>query len=86
MQATVSGKVVPLPTIRRTDTGEAVRAAQKVLIYTGYVAPPADGIFGPNTEKAVKKYQKEHNLVADGIIGPNTWRKIVDDIPEEMPC
>ena len=31
-----------------------------------------DGIFGKGTEKAVKKYQKENNLVADGIVGPAT--------------
>lgn len=32
-----------------------------------------DGIFGPNTEKAVKKYQKRHGLSVDGIVGPDTW-------------
>lgn len=36
----------------------------------------ADGIFGSGTEEAVKKYQKEHNLIADGIIGENTWRAL----------
>jgi peptidoglycan hydrolase-like protein with peptidoglycan-binding domain len=86
MQAGTEAKVVLLPTIRRPDTGEAVRMAQKVLIYTNYLAPKADGKFGPNTEAGVKKYQKAHGLVVDGIIGPNTWRKIVDDMPEEAPC
>jgi hypothetical protein len=32
-----------------------------------------DGDFGPNTEKYVKKWQTENNLISDGIVGPNTW-------------
>lgn len=80
MEATTA-KVVPLPVIRRPDTGEAVRMAQKILIYNAYVSPPADGIFGPNTENATKKYQQERGLVADGIIGPKTWQKLTNEPP-----
>lgn len=32
-----------------------------------------DGDFGPNTEKAVKKWQKQNGLLDDGIVGPVTW-------------
>ena len=85
MEATAA-KVVPLPTIRRPDTGEAVRLAQKILIFYSYLTPPADGIFGPNTEKATKKYQQDRGLVADGIIGPKTWKRMVDDMPEGSEC
>lgn len=31
-----------------------------------------DGIFGANTEKAVKEFQAAHNLTADGIVGTQT--------------
>lgn len=33
----------------------------------------ADGIFGVQTEAAVKKYQSEHGCTPDGIVGPHTW-------------
>lgn len=32
----------------------------------------SDGIFGPKTEEAVKKFQLTEGLVVDGIVGPNT--------------
>lgn len=31
-----------------------------------------DGIFGANTEKAVKAFQAAHNLTVDGIVGTQT--------------
>lgn len=33
----------------------------------------ADGLFGPQTEAAVKALQLEHGLTADGIVGPDTF-------------
>jgi len=38
----------------------------------------ADGVFGPGTEKAVKKWQVDHDLVADGIVGDSVWSKMFD--------
>jgi peptidoglycan hydrolase-like protein with peptidoglycan-binding domain len=32
-----------------------------------------DGMFGPRTEAAVKRWQSENGLLADGIVGPKTW-------------
>ena len=37
---------------------------------------PADGIFGPGTEKIVKRWQSMHGLTPDGIVGPNTIAKL----------
>lgn len=57
-----------MPTLARGSTGEAVKELQRLLL--------VDGIFGPATEAAVKKFQKAHGITADGIVGPYTWREI----------
>lgn len=33
---------------------------------------PADGAFGPQTERAVRRYQKQKGLGVDGVVGPQT--------------
>jgi Meckel syndrome type 1 protein len=52
------------------DTGEAVAAVQYQLRI------PADGIFGPQTEGAVKTFQINHGLAGTGIVDANTWAQI----------
>ena len=63
----------PLPILKKGVKSEYVRHWQMFLNVNGYACGNADGIFGPKTEAAVKKWQKDHGLVADGIIGPKTW-------------
>jgi cell wall-associated NlpC family hydrolase len=46
--------------------GAAVAAAQRALGIS------ADGVFGPQTRRAVKRFQRAHGLQADGVIGPIT--------------
>ena len=53
-------------TTHRTHRGGGVRSLQRV------VGVPADGVFGPGTEAAVKRWQGRHGLVADGVVGPQT--------------
>ena len=46
--------------------GSDVRQLQRAL------GVGADGVFGPVTERALRRWQRAHGLVADGIAGPNT--------------
>lgn len=61
---------VPL-TLRKGSRGDDVKRVQEMLHIT------ADGIFGPQTEGAVRSFQIQAGLVADGIVGPKTWAALV---------
>lgn len=63
-----------LPTIRRGCTGDANRAATKML--QGLLGLTPDGIFGEGTENALLKAQEAHGLAVDGIHGPASWQAI----------
>ncbi len=41
------------------------------------LAVEIDGVYGPQSEAAMKKFQKQNGLRTDGVIGPNTWNKII---------
>ncbi|WP_027364035.1 peptidoglycan-binding protein [Desulfotruncus alcoholivorax] len=71
-----------LNTIRRGSRGQDVANLQTYLNELGYNPGRVDGIFGPATEAAVKKYQAAHRLVVDGIVGPNTWLVILNGTPK----
>lgn len=57
--------------LRRGNTGDDVRALQSIL-----PGIPVDGIFGPQTEGAVKQFQLRHRLQADGVVGPLTRKAL----------
>ena len=46
--------------------GVSVATVQRALGVT------ADGVFGPQTERAVRALQRRHGLAVDGIVGPQT--------------
>lgn len=54
-----------------------VKTLQYLLIAKCYKPGYADGIYGQDTEMAVKAFQKEHGLAVDGIVGINTWTKLI---------
>jgi murein DD-endopeptidase MepM/ murein hydrolase activator NlpD len=52
------------------DTGEAVAAVQAQLRIL------EDGIFGPQTEGAVKQFQLSHGLAGTGVVDTRTWAEL----------
>lgn len=55
--------------------GEDVEYAQR------YIGPkrcgPADGYYGPHTERGVRWYQRMRGIRVDGVVGPVTWRHLL---------
>lgn len=58
-------------TYKRGSRGEAVKQIQKALHLL------ADGIYGIQTEEAVKAFQMHQGLKVDGIVGPATLVKLI---------
>ena len=60
------------------DRGSKVAEVQKQLISKGFSLPGygSDGVFGVETEKAVKAFQKQQGILVDGIVGPITFQKL----------
>ena len=69
------------PTIGPGASGEPVRRAQRALRRTPDPGLTVDGIFGPNTETAVKLFQQGTGLTVDGVVGPQTWQALPDGGP-----
>lgn len=65
-------KYSELEVCRRGSKGDAVRTIQaNVKVFV-------DGVYGNDTEKAVKEFQKKNSLTADGIVGEKTWKAIIE--------
>jgi hypothetical protein len=58
--------------------GDDVRHLQERLLAHGYPVGAADGIFGPQTAAAVRRFQILNALAIDGVVGPKTWAKLFD--------
>ena len=56
------------------STGSEVRKIQERLKKWGYYKGAVDGVFGAETQKAVKKFQKNNSLTADGVAGSATLK------------
>lgn len=63
--------------IKQGISGELVEVLQELLNLR------QDGVFGPQTKKAVIEFQRINGLTSDGVVGPMTWRKL-DFNPEEL--
>lgn len=68
--------------VKPYPSGDGVRAVQNALAAKYYYPDKGaknngiDGVYGPKTADAVKRYQSMHGLTADGIYGPSTRKSL----------
>ena len=67
------------------DKGDVVEEVQNQLKKLGYSVGKADGIYGRNTQAAVKVFQARNALTVDGKVGQRTLDKLfsADAVPAE---
>lgn len=81
-----------LADLRRGDRGEEVRELQQMLWDTGFIFEEPDGVFGSNTEKAVKWFQEYALLEQTGVADDRTldslyacWLRIMEENGYAVP-
>jgi peptidoglycan hydrolase-like protein with peptidoglycan-binding domain len=65
------------------DLNSDVQALQTALNQFGF-GLAVDGVFGSQTEAAVRQFQLDHNLYVDGIVGPATWAALLGQQPPNL--
>jgi len=68
--------------LKRGSTGPEVKILQDQLNTIG-INCDADGIYGPNTEKAVKSFQTAYAIDSDGIVGEATRIKLKEALAQQ---
>ena len=58
------------------DQGPDVTRLQERLTDQNIYFGAVDGVFGPGTERAVRRFQMERNLPVDGVAGPGTLQAL----------
>lgn len=66
-------RVMETATLKVGDSGADVKEVQKRLKQWGYYTGAVDGVYGPNTKKAVLLFQKKNGLTQDGVCGSQTY-------------
>ena len=79
----IDGGVVLFPgqTLRQGSQGDDVATIQEYLsyisqTYTQIPAPSVTGVFGQETDTAVRAFQRLFGLEENGAVGPATWDAI----------
>ena len=71
------GEEAPGPLAR-----EPIRSLQYLLREHGSYEVFVDGIFGPLTAAAVRRFQQSRGLVVDGLVGNQTWSALIVQVRE----
>ncbi len=70
-------ELYPLYYTKPTIKNAHVSCIQEGLCRNGYMTA-IDGSYGPDTARAVRKFQEDFKLIVDGCCGPNTTAKLVE--------
>lgn len=62
-----------------------IRSQQKMLKELGFYKGTVDGYLGPQTDDAVRDFQKQYGLEVDGLPGPATNKKLLSEIDKKTP-
>ncbi|MBL8030271.1 MAG: NPCBM/NEW2 domain-containing protein [Candidatus Doudnabacteria bacterium] len=78
----VAGALTPVKITQNLSKGFGINsgqvlALQQYLRQNGYLSAEPNGVFGKQTEEAVKKLQRQYNINPTGIVGPLT-RNIIN--------
>jgi N-acetylmuramoyl-L-alanine amidase len=74
---TQTAATVDFPILRVGMRGAAVSGLQARLQAIGVFGGAIDGIFGTETQEAVKAAQQKFNLESDGVVGSATWAALM---------
>lgn len=72
--------------LRLGSTGDDVKKLQQWLTDYDYYSGDVDGVFGNDTETAVRMFQEEAGLIVDGVVGKDTkkamenWDKYLAEV------
>ncbi len=68
----ISGRIAVSVISKNGSSGSEVRQIQTKLKNWGYYTGSVDGVYGWQTESAVRSFQKKNNLKVDGVAGEKT--------------
>lgn len=61
------------------DSGEQILNYQNRLTELGYLTTEPDGIYGTDTQMAVRRFQAQNELIVDGYLGPTTRERLMSE-------
>lgn len=64
------------PVLRLNDRGPTVRFLQRKLQEAGVYRGPIDGVFGIQTQRAVRVFQRQKGLAITGVVNHATWQAL----------